>query len=120
MSESTDSEEVISMSTESQSGRLDGTSPSPHRHSRQNLPSDARSSLSAWLPGAAAEGSGWTGAGCFETLCSKDRVAGFVWGELGALVDCLSGSGSLDGVAVELRDFWMKLKLELKESCGED
>lgn len=119
MSESTDSEEVISMSTESRSGRSDVTSLSPHGHSRQNLPSDASSSLSAWLPGK-EEGSGWTGADCFETLCSKDRAAGLVWGGLGALVDCLSGSGSLGGVAVELRDFWMKLKLELKESCGED
>ncbi len=128
VSESTDSEEVISMSRdrESQSGRSDVTSLPLHRQSRQNLPPNDSSSLSASLHGR-EEGSDWTGVDCFETLCSMEKVAAFIWGELGALVDWFGGSGSRDGVAVvasvlwlELRDCWMKLKLELKESCGED
>lgn len=128
MSESTDSEEVISMSRdwESQSGRSDVTSLPPHRHSCQNLPPNDSSSLSPWLPGV-EEGRDWTGVDSFETLCSMDKVTGIVLGNLGALVDQFSGSCSRGGVAgivsvlwLELRDCWMKLKLELKESWGED
>lgn len=125
MSESTDSEEVISMSRdrESLSGGSGVNSP---RHSRQNLPPNDGSSRSARLRGE-QEGGDWTRLECFETLCPVDKAAGFVRGELSASVDRLRGSGSQGAVAVvasvlwlELRDCRMKLKLELKESSCED
>lgn len=86
LSESTDSEEVISISRESQPGMSDVTSLPSHRHSCQNLPPNDSSSPSAWLH-LEEEGSDWTGVDHFERLCSMDKAAGFVWGELGPLVD---------------------------------
>lgn len=119
MSEST---EVISMFTpgESLSARSPVTS---HARSRQNLPPRHVSSGPPRLQGA----SDWTGADCCETFCPTDEAAGLVIGGPSAPVDGHSGSGCQDGGALvasvlwlELRDCRMKLKLELKESSGED
>ncbi len=109
VSESTDSEEVISMSRESQSGRSDVTSLPTHKQSRQNLPPTGCSSLSVRPPGA-EDSSDWIGVDCFGAFCSLGELAGFVLGELGAFINWFSGSGSWDGVAVVVSVLWLEIR----------
>lgn len=117
-SESGDREDVTSRSGDwdSERGRWDGSS------LQSLLPGDL-SSFWTWLS-RAEDGSVWTGVDGVGTARAVEKVSGFVSRTLKGVGG--SGSGSGSGVVVtsvlrlQLKDCWMKLKLELKESSGED